>query len=196
MARRDFAYVFVGHFVGGGIVLDAAVHGGRHGNAAAFGSLPVPDPDRPGRTLQLIDAASLHVLENTARHQRARGHDGREGRLDPALEVPPLVTARGPRRALGSGVPPMPWRSPPPRSRAWSRSRRSSSTAPFPAAVRASLCERTRLALGEMDTRGVRAPLIVPGSIGPGARTLGAARLPLFARFLLDQGVLTRLAAD
>ena len=33
--------------------------------------------------------------------------------------------------------------------------------------------------------------ILEAGVVGPGARALGAARLPMFSRFLLDQSVLT-----
>ncbi len=57
----DYVYFFVGAFVGGGIVIDGALISGRTGNAAALGSMPVRLPD--GRRGQLLEAASIHVLE-------------------------------------------------------------------------------------------------------------------------------------
>jgi len=189
-AYRDFAYLYIAQFVGGGVVLDAAVHGGRRGNAAAFGSLPVPDPDRPGERMQLIDAASLHVLESAIVASDATA----KARRGAALRDPgsPLwsrhadLVERWERRA-GDAL-----------------ATAAASIASvieieavvidgiFPESVRDSLCERVTRSLVDVDTRGIVAPPIVPGSIGPDARALGAARLPLFARFLLDQGVLTR----
>jgi len=53
---RNFAYLYIGYFIGGGIVLDAKVHVGATGHAAAFGTLPVPDPDKTGKLIPLIDA--------------------------------------------------------------------------------------------------------------------------------------------
>jgi len=184
---RDFAYFFVGHFIGGGIVLDSAVHGGRRGNAAAFGSLPVPDPARPGSTMQLIDAASVHVLESMlpregerstapalrdrdsplwTRHATAVGHWQDLAGEALATAITAIASVVEIEAVIVDGV--------------------------FPGPVREGLCRRTRTALATMDTRGIETPVVVEGSIGGGARTLGAARLPLFARFLLDQDVLTR----
>lgn len=37
----DFAYFFIGSFIGGGVVLNQALYAGRTGNAGAFGSMPV-----------------------------------------------------------------------------------------------------------------------------------------------------------
>ena len=59
---HDFAYFFLGSFVGGGLVLNGKVVSGRTHNAAALGPLPVPDGT--GGTVQLLDVASLHVLES------------------------------------------------------------------------------------------------------------------------------------
>jgi hypothetical protein len=59
--RSDFVYFFIGTFVGGGIVTDGNLLGGRRGNAGALGSMPVPLEG--GGTGQLINAASIHLLE-------------------------------------------------------------------------------------------------------------------------------------
>jgi len=39
---RDFLYIHLGKFVGGGLVLGGQVHEGRNGNAGALASMPVP----------------------------------------------------------------------------------------------------------------------------------------------------------
>mgnify|MGYP001216099223 CR=1 FL=1 len=64
--HNDFLYVFVGSFVGGGVVLNGSLFPGRTGNAGAVGSMPIPAPDAVGRfgTDQLIRHASLYVLEH------------------------------------------------------------------------------------------------------------------------------------
>ena len=61
----DFIYFYVGAFVGGGLVLNGGLFAGRTGNAAALGSMPVPDG--AGGSAQLIDRASLVVLERSLR---------------------------------------------------------------------------------------------------------------------------------
>jgi predicted NBD/HSP70 family sugar kinase len=63
----NYLYVFVGSFIGGGIVLNGALYPGVFGNAGAVGSIPVPDFDADGRLVglrQLIDCASLFLLED------------------------------------------------------------------------------------------------------------------------------------
>ncbi|HHS93881.1 MAG TPA: ROK family transcriptional regulator, partial [Rhodobacterales bacterium] len=57
----DFVHLFVGFFIGGGIVLNNCLFVGSNGNAGAFGPLPVAT--RGERVTQLIDVASLASLE-------------------------------------------------------------------------------------------------------------------------------------
>ena len=61
----DFIYFYVGAFIGGGLVLNGGLFAGRTGNAAALGSMPVPDG--AGGSAQLIDVASLVLLERRLR---------------------------------------------------------------------------------------------------------------------------------
>ena len=55
-SRRDYAYFYVGFFIGGGIVINGGLHQGRSGNAGALGSLLVPS--RSDGAQQLILSAS------------------------------------------------------------------------------------------------------------------------------------------
>ena len=171
-----FAYFSVGFFVGGGLVIDGAVHAGHHGRGAAFGSLPVPGAPLPGagRTAQLIDEASVHVLETML--ERA-GHGADAAALAAAdattwSEAPEIVE-RWERRAataLATAI--------------------ASVVAvvdldhvvvdgALPAHVRVRLCSRVRAALERVDTRGLVLPPVVEGTLGRAATVLGAARLAL-----------------
>lgn len=58
---RDYAYFFIGAYIGGGVVLNNAVYAGRQGNAGALGSLRSISPI--GESMQLVDMASIHQLE-------------------------------------------------------------------------------------------------------------------------------------
>jgi hypothetical protein len=66
----NFLYLYIGTFVGGGVVLNGSIYSGRTGNAGALGPLPVTGPD--GKPVQLIDRASIMLLE---RMLRASGQD-------------------------------------------------------------------------------------------------------------------------
>ena len=56
--------------------------------------------------------------------------------------------------------------------------------------VRERIVAATRIALQRHDLQGVIMPETLEGEVGSQARTIGAASLPLFARYLLDQNVL------
>jgi predicted NBD/HSP70 family sugar kinase len=60
----------------------------------------------------------------------------------------------------------------------------------FPADVRQRLVDRVREKASAFDLQGLSPFEISEGSIGVSARTMGAASLPFFSRFLLDQNVL------
>ena len=57
LGLRDFLYIHLGKFVGGGLVLGGQVHEGRNGNAGALASIPVPG--RNGSDV-LLHRASLY----------------------------------------------------------------------------------------------------------------------------------------
>ncbi|MER8902724.1 MULTISPECIES: ROK family protein [unclassified Mesorhizobium] len=62
-SRADFLYAYVGHFIGGGLVLDHHLFPGRNKLAGALGDMPVPAPGRKGdRMTPLLRVASLHSL--------------------------------------------------------------------------------------------------------------------------------------
>jgi predicted NBD/HSP70 family sugar kinase len=173
----DYAYFFIGSFVGGGVVLNGTVYAGRTGNAGAFGTLPVPDGT--GGASQLIHHASLYTLE------RALAEAGR----DPgamwsypqdwtAIEdlVAPWVAGTARNLALGAVA--------------------VSSVIDFeavvidgavPPAVRGRLVGAIRAALEAIDTQGIAPPRIEEGSIGRNARAVGAAALPILSKYLLSQ---------
>jgi predicted NBD/HSP70 family sugar kinase len=173
----DFVYLYIGFFIGGGVVLNGSLFPGRSGNAGALGSMPVQAPD--GRMVQLIDLASIAVLE---RALVASGGDADAIWADPAhWQVPaPLLDAwvQGAAQAVAQAVV------------------ASLSVIDFaavvidgwmPPALRDRMIGAVRAALSGMDLSGLDRPEIVPGTLGAEARPLGAAALPLTGRFLVDQ---------
>ena len=175
-AFRDYAYFFVGAFVGGGIVLNHSVFEGRQGNAGALGSLRSIGPN--GESMQLVDMASIHVLEQ-------RLHEG---------DIDPAVLWREPQDWTSISRQVEPWLG----QTAQELSKAILSTCSvidfeavlidgaFPPAIRAELVERTRRYLANQDTRGLIAPEVQGGVIGSNARGIGAACAPLFAQFMLN----------
>lgn len=171
----DFAYIFVGAFVGGGLVLDGKIVPGRTNNAAALGPLPVPDGK--GGVTQLLNVASVHVLERRVR---------RSGR-DPLV----LHTSTGDWRAFEPEV--TLWI----RETAQNLAVAAASIASvveveailidgaFPQDVRQRLACETGEAFGRLDLTGIETPRLEEATIGRGARSVGAALLPIHARYFL-----------
>lgn len=181
----DFIYFYIGAFVGGGLVLNGGLYAGRTGNAAALGSMPVPSEE--GGTVQLIDRASLVLLE---RRLRAAGRPV-DALYDPAARWDGFDPWLG-EWIAGAG-----------RSIAHAVAA-ASAIIDFEAAVidgafPERVCQRLVAAvadeLGRLDLSGIAPPALRAGSIGPIARALGGASLPLFDRYLLDQHTLAGPAA-
>lgn len=183
---HSFLYVFVGTFIGGGLVIDSHLRAGLGGNAGAIGSLAV-HASRPGEEAppQLLSIASLLTLEE--RFESA-GLDPNASADDRALEPP--------------------WSE---HTEAW-----LSHAAPAIAlAIHGAAClldlegviidgsvgramlgrllDATRNACERYNWEGVRRPELLPGTIGADARALGAALLPLHANFAPDRELFLKL---
>jgi predicted NBD/HSP70 family sugar kinase len=157
-------------------VLNNSVFEGNQKNAGAIGPMRIARND--GADIQLIDTASLFVLENAL---EAAGRDKRmiwdrdrdwSGFSDLAARWISETAAELARASLSlcsvidfeavliDGT--------------------------FPANVRASLVAQTREAMLGMDRRGLVTPSIEAGRVGPNARAIGAAYYPISTRFLLN----------
>jgi predicted NBD/HSP70 family sugar kinase len=173
---RDYAYFFIGSYIGGGIALNGTVFEGNQGNAGALGSMRTTGP--LGESQQLIDVASLHLLE--ARLVQSG--------------VNPEEMWRRPQdwRAIDRYV--GPWLG----ETAQELAKASLSICSvidfeailidgaFPAEVRTELVARVRRYIINQDKRGLITPQIEAGSIGVNARSIGAATSPIFSQFFLN----------
>jgi predicted NBD/HSP70 family sugar kinase len=179
---RDFLYFYFGYFIGGGLVLNGQLFTGRTGNAAGVGPMPVPGPD--GQMRRLLTVASLSTL---AAAMEGAGEDP-----DPLWEEPdrwsvsPRVLADwvgASAEGLASAI--------------------MSATALLeldavlidgwmPASVRRQITGATQAAFARLDHAGISPPAIREGTIGPQARTLGAAAVPLSQRYLLDPAAMLK----
>lgn len=176
---RDFAYFFVGSFVGGGVVLNHSVFEGPFGNAGAFGSLPARDAE--GRERQLIDVASLFLLEEALAAAGAgpgrlweRPDDWED--LGAPLRAWEAATGAAVARAAVAACAVIDFEA-------------VLIDGAFPAPVRARVVAAARGALAGLDRRGLAPIRVEEGRVGANARALGAATVPLVARFLLDTHV-------
>jgi predicted NBD/HSP70 family sugar kinase len=174
-AARDFVYFYIGAFAGGGIVLNGRLYSGPKGNAGALGSMPVPGPD--GKPTQLIDVASIAMLEKAL---SAKGIDGSYLWTSPqewgdiGAELDEWIVSAS--RALAYAIV------------------AASSVIDFEAAVidgwmpldvRRRLVEAIRQAISGIDAEGLKLPFVREGTVGIHARALGGASLPLSERFLI-----------
>ncbi len=173
---RDFAYFFVGSFIGGGVVLNHSVFEGATGNAGAFGSLPTLRPD--GRMGQLIDSASLFLLEAalvkaglepSRLWAQPQDWTGFPDILDDWIDKAAAQIAQAAltvcavidfEAVLIDGG--------------------------FPATVRDRLVDRVQEIMPTLDSRGLTPVVIHGGLVGGNARALGAACGPVFSRYLLN----------
>lgn len=172
----DFLYVYVGYFVGGGLVLDNALFTGQTGNAGALG--PILVPTGSGQMRQLVEVASLSGLEQRIVEAGLDGNqvwDPPEGWNLPQSVLAPWLdqAARGLAHAIVAAC----------------------SVVDFQLVVidgwlsqslRADLVARTGDMLAGLETAGLIPPQLRQGSIGPQARAIGAAGLPLSRRFLIE----------
>lgn len=180
--KTDFVYLFVGTFVGGGIVLNSSVFFGRQGNAGGFGPLRVPG-EVPGKD-RLVDVASLSVFQDMV--QEAGG--------DPTLV------------AADEGV----WAAFPTEAKAWidtcarglAHAVISSLSVidfdsiiidgAFPDDVRRAVVAAVQSELDKADLQGVGRPRIEAGKLGGAARAIGAATLPMYEDYAINQNTLMR----
>lgn len=183
---RSFLYVFVDTFIGGGLVLDSHLRGGLSGNAGAVGSLAM-GRGRPGQPAppQLLSVASLFTLETL--YERA-GLDASATTDARALQPPWLDCTRAwlaeaaPSIALAlhdaaclldlEGV---------------------IVDGQFSRELLSALLSEVEGACRHLSWEGVRQPALLAGTIGPDARALGGALLPLHANFAPDRDLFLKL---
>ncbi|MDR3368569.1 ROK family transcriptional regulator [Rhodoferax sp.] len=177
---KNFLYLFVDTFVGGGLVINSHLHGGVHGNSGAVASLPMSlahgttsAPD------QLISHASLWELEQRLSARQLDPHAAYDER---ALESPFELETRGwidqAANALAHTV--------------------ISGTAfldidavvidgSFSRALLTQLIAATQTCLKAYNWEGLWSANVIAGEVGPDARALGGALLPLHANFAPDR---------
>lgn len=175
--KRDFAYFYIGTFIGGGLVINGSLFIGKNGNVGALGSMLISD--KAGETKQLIDEASIVTFEKQLQ----------EAGIDPS----PLWNTENGWQALNQTI--NPWIERVANSLAQAI---ISTTAlidqeatvidgSFPEHVRSRIVTATQEAIKNYNQQGIEQPVICEGSLGTVARALGGASLPLFDRYLVDQ---------
>lgn len=167
-----FLYLFVGTFLGGGLVINNAPYLGKAGNAGAVGSLPFFNGENEH---QLLAQSSLFVLENTLNQNGINGKQiyDRHGHWNfDAIYIENWVKATAKGLAYAAqcaaglldieGV---------------------IIDGALPEPVKSLLVEETRRALSQRDMRGIASPIITEGKVGAKAQSIGSANLPLVASY-------------
>lgn len=177
--KQDFIYFFIGTFIGGGIVLNGGVFGGRRRNSGGFGPLRIAD--EPGGR-RLVDHASLIVLE------RQLDAGQREIAQDETLDWTPLEPklsewiARVSRTLAQAIV----------SSQAVIDFEAVVIDGALPGEVRARIIAGVGENLDQQDLQGVFRPRIIEGHFGDVARALGAAAFRISSDYMIDQNTLLR----
>jgi predicted NBD/HSP70 family sugar kinase len=187
---RNFLYVFVGTFVGGGLVLDGQLVSGPRGNAGAIGSLPMATmaSDHAHGTAsapaQLLEVASGWQLEQAF---MAAG-------IDTALVHDTSVMSEAYS----------------PHTQAW-LARASQALAMTSTSAAAfmdldavvidgslgrplidALIAQTQAKLGDYRLDGMHTPQVIAGRVGPHARALGGSLIPLHSQFFPNKDVVLK----
>ncbi|WP_375451595.1 ROK family protein [uncultured Devosia sp.] len=175
----DYLYVFIGSFIGGGLVLDGHLFPGRTRNAGALGSMPA----HAGSPGQLMNIASIYVLERKLIEQGREAdllwqspddwgqnlgpvlHDWIEEVAESlALAIVAAIAVIDVETVIIDGA--------------------------FPTSVRQAIIGRTRMALQRVNQQGLSPFGLAEGALGSGARAMGGAAIPLLANFTQDREVL------
>ena len=179
---KDFLYFYFGTFIGGGLVLNGQLFLGRSGNAAGVGPLPVQGK---GQQLErLFAAASMSKLAD-AMEAAGEPSDYLWERPDHWTVSPQILSD---------------WMDSAANGLAWAALTAATLLEIeavmidgwMPAEVRAEITRRTQTALLALDLDGIDPPAIREGTLGPDARALGAAAIPLSQRYLIDQNAAGR----
>ena len=183
--RSSALYIYLGTFVGGGVVINGRLYRGEQFNAGAVGSMPMDETGGDGRPHQLIHQASVIVLE---RALIAAGFDVSDMFSSHATPDADDIFAAWMQRAV----------------EALSRAMVSAmSVVDFEEVVidgllrpdwRRRVVDGVTSAYGHFNCTGLSPIEIATGSIGPKARVLGAALLPLVGRFSPDTDLLVKTA--
>ncbi len=185
---KNFLYLFVDTFVGGGLIINSHLHGGVHGNAGAVASLPMGLADNTSSPpSQLINHASLWELEQRFTACGLAPHAAYDER---ALSEPFIVETQGwiagAANALAHTV--------------------VSGTAFLDidaVVIDGSFCRplldllitATQAALQRYNWEGLWSANVVAGMVGPDARALGGALMPLHGNFAPDQDLFLKTGA-
>ena len=201
--RRSFLYVFVDTFIGGGLVLDSRWHSGVSGNAGAVGSLSMGIASDAGKAngkpsgnatsrahppAQLLSTDPLFKLETLFLDAALAGSAASD---ESALTAPWCAHTL---RWLAQAAP------------AVALAVHNAAclldlkavilNGSFGRPLQAALFSHVSEALDHHSWEGAARPDLLLGTVGPDARAIGGALLPLYAHFAPDREVFLKLSDD
>lgn len=184
---KSFLYLFVDTFVGGGLVINSHLHGGLHGNAGAVASLPscMAQGDTP--PTQLLHHASLWELEQRLSAKGLDPHGAYDeraltGAYAPETQAWLKQAANALAHAVVSGT-------------AFLDIDAVVIDGSFCRALLTLLITDTGQALQRYNWEGLWPANVIAGNVGPDARALGGALMPLHANFAPDQDLFLKVGA-
>ena len=188
---HDFLYIYVGTFIGGGVVMNGKLLSGFNGNAASLGSMTTAMARQNGEGAvsekpdQLLALSSLRDLEKLL---NAHGHkiETLHGYQDLTGEVLDLFETWSDQAAIalaGAIV----------NAHAVLDTEKIVIDGTLPATQLERLIEKVEAALASYDLTGLERPQFEQGQIGYEARALGGAFLPVYAQFAPDRDVFLKL---
>lgn len=168
----SFLYIFVGTFLGGGLVLNNQLVNGKTGNAGAIGSLPFYNGSTQS---QLITQSSLYLLE---RKLSDAGHNGQHIYESPShwscderlVEDWLNETAKGLAYATQCAMSLLDLDG-------------VIIDGAIPDNVKSALVNHTQRAMQTLDMRGIAQVQISEGTVGRKAQSIGSANLALQANY-------------
>lgn len=171
----SYAYFFVGFFIGGGVAFNGTVYEGPHGNAGGMG--PVRTAQRDGKSVALMDIASLHRLEDRIEAKNGDPSMLWHGTQDWSVFETEIADWIDEAAFAIAGA-------------AMSACALIDFEAividgAFPEEIRARLLEAVKRDMATMDSRGIVVPELFEGTIGANARAIGAAYNPVATHHFL-----------
>ena len=185
---KNFLYLFVDTFVGGGLVINSHLHGGLHGNAGAVASLPMSMPNPAGTAPdQLISHASVWELERRFETLGLDPHAALDeralsGPFEPATRAWVTHAAQALALTVVSGT-------------AFLDIDAVVIDGSLNRKLLTQLIEATQSALAQYSWEGLWPAKLIAGEVGPDARALGGALMPLHANFAPDQDLFLKSGA-
>lgn len=183
---HDFLYLYVGTFIGGGIVMNGKLLTGYSGNAASIGSMTTAIAAKTDeRPEQVLAKASLRSLE---RHMIGKGHIIKTLHGYEALTGDMLALfhewADDAAEILAASIV---------NSQAILDVEKVVIDGTLPPLQLEQLIEKIEHAVSRYDLTGIERPHLDKGVIGYEARALGGAFLPVYAQFAPDRDVFLKM---